>query len=382
MQYHALSFAEQGSSVDLIGLAGTPPIGEILRHPRITVHALSDVDAEALPASRFGVLKRGALRVARQCAQLFLALRSLPNPPEMVLVQTPPALPTLPIAWLAARRAGAKLAIDWHNFGHTILALKLGARHPAVVLLRATERLFGRRGDRHLCVSRAMAAELRANWGIDADVLYDRPGPGFAALSDEARSAALDRLGLPTPRPAVVVTSTSWTPDEDFEPLLGAAQLLDRALPSSHPGVRIIITGKGPLRDRFFARVGALGLRRVSIESVWLSWDDYRQLLGSADLGISFHRSSSGVDLPMKILDMFGSGLPVCAYDYGPCLAELVQPGGNGWLFRDASELADHLTRLLRGFPQEMAELQDARRRVADETSRDWDGNWREVMER
>jgi beta-1,4-mannosyltransferase len=59
-----------------------------------------------------------------------------------------------------------------------------------------------------------------------------------------------------------------------------------------------------------------------------------------ADLGVCLHQSSSGLDLPMKLADLRGAGVPAAAYDYSPVLAEVVGTGREGVTFRDPGDLA------------------------------------------
>ena len=72
-------------------------------------------------------------------------------------------------------------------------------------------------------------------------------------------------------RPAVVVSSTGWTEDEDFSVLLDAlgqyerrAQELNGRNPTRAgaerqlPKVLVIVTGKGPLREKYMTEIGRL----------------------------------------------------------------------------------------------------------------------------
>lgn len=117
-------------------------------------------------------------------------------------------------------------------------------------------------------------------------------------------------LTLCNNRAKIVVSATSWTEDEDFSVLLEALQQLDLILLASSSAenerVLVVVTGKGPLKAAFEACVRDLTarglLQRVAVKTAWLSSEDYSLLLRSADLGICLHTSSSGLDLPMKVV--------------------------------------------------------------------------------
>src|SRR5262249_23921810 len=163
-----------------------PP--EIAGDGRIAVHVLpspAGARRHRLPRPLFVAL--ALWNAIRAAAALRRVLSRTTGPGSLILVQNPPAIPPLRVALLVARARHARLVVDWHNLGWTMLALRLGPRHPAVGLARAVERVLGRRADAHLSVSDALATEL-SRWGVGpATVLHDRPEAGFAPPQPEDR---------------------------------------------------------------------------------------------------------------------------------------------------------------------------------------------------
>lgn len=118
-------------------------------------------------------------------------------------------------------------------------------------------------------------------------------------------------------RPALLVSSTSWTEDEDFSILVAALKQYDsQAALQNLPRVYLVITGKGPLKQKYMQEFRNAALRNVEVRSAWLQAENYPQLLASSVCGISLHTSSSGLDLPMKVIDMFGAGIPALALHF------------------------------------------------------------------
>jgi len=413
MQYHTFSFAKKNVHVDFVGYAGEPARRDVEFHPNITQHRLWQFPWR-LPGPLFVIY--AFLKILILTVQLFWVLLFRIRKPALILVQNPPAIPTLPVAYIVCKLRQAKLVVDWHNFGYSILAINRG--QTLVKLYRWYERFFGSRADAHLCVSDAMRVELERNWGIEPFVLYDRPPEFFKRLSlKEAHEFLVSRplkkafkpcgeklnmritstetlftvkkekgkekLGQPITsakyllredRPALIVSSTSWTPDEDFGILLDAIDEYERIVQAkndqSFPNIIFVITGKGPQKEYYLDLIEQKSWNHTQVITMWLTADDYPKFLGVCDLGISLHTSSSGMDLPMKVVDMFGCGLPVCAYEFA-CIYELVRHKQNGLLFNSNQQLGQQIYKLFRSFPDKS----QLARVTANEPER-WDDTW------
>jgi len=100
-------------------------------------------------------------------------------------------------------------------------------------------------------------------------------------------------------------------------------------------------------------------------------------MLGCADMGVCLHRSSSGIDLPMKISDMFGCGLPVCAVRYN-CLDELVEEGTTGFMFDEPEHLASLFVKLLSGDARSLDKLRQ--QVISKYASKRWDSEWNRIV--
>ncbi|ORX38680.1 putative beta-1,4-mannosyltransferase [Kockovaella imperatae] len=432
MMYHAESLARHDWIVAMIGYDDTPPIPALQESPNVKPHALANPPRVLLKVLPW--ILRAPLRIVYQVwSVLKIALWDIPVRTEFLILQNPPSIPTLALAQFICWTTGAKLVIDWHNTGCSILAMRVGESSPLYKIATAFEAGFGRKAFAHLFVTQALRDHLVKAWklqGITA-ILHDRPPTHFHRSLPLDEHGVLRRLSeslenpLPdgfTPsdfvtgsntskqddpsRPALVVSSTSWTADEDFTPLIQALDDYQSTITSGTklPKLLVVVTGKGALRAQFedivASREGTKWMD-ICVRCAFVSARDYPIILGSADLGLSFHSSSSSLDLPMKVVDMFGCGTPVLAKGY-EAIGELVKDGVNGRIWNTPEDLGMHMKDLLTEFPhsKQLQKLHDHFKKDANDHSTppklrtiladsvdeqewsSWDDNWDRVMHR
>jgi len=392
MQYHSLSLASlPHTHVDVIGYQESTPHPALVANPNITIIPISPFPS--LPRALF--LLYAPCKVILQVIVLFWILICKIARPDYILIQNPPSIPTLFVVRVVGWMRGSKVVVDWHNLGYTLLQLSMHTSdsHPIISFSRWFERFFGGGAYAHFCVTQKMKEMLVKEWQFPADritVLYDRPPSFFKALSPQEKSEFLSYFtaNIKThsgqsisilPGSAIVVSSTSWTQDEDFGVLLDACVAYDEAAKHRNelPPITLIITGKGPQREYYEKKIAQLGMNKVSIYTVWLSATDYPRLLGASDLGVCLHTSSSKLDLPMKVVDMLGTELPVSAISINyPALDELLPNQKFGTHFTDSEQLNQQFQTLLQNYPKS-TKLNKMRENIHQAKREGWDDNWK-----
>lgn len=184
MQYHALSLSKlPNSRVTLAGLCGERCHSTIASQKNIHIYNIAD---EAWSWTNRLMRVHFITYVIFAVVKLFLQFFFLSyhmfriviwERAEYLLVQNPPALPTLTIAWMITRLpfCKCKLVVDWHNYGYTLMTLgndankgklKRVIRWLAQMVYKIVEIGFGRLGDAHLCVSEAFKKDLEKRFNI------------------------------------------------------------------------------------------------------------------------------------------------------------------------------------------------------------------------
>ena len=108
----------------------------------------------------------------------------------------------------------------------------------------------------------------------------DKDFPTKTLITDKPGAKAAPKFS--SGRPALIVSSTSWTEDEDFSILLEAAKLYDSEASGGKklPSLVFVITGHGPMKDYYTEEIRKIAWKRVRIHTAWLEASDYPLLLG------------------------------------------------------------------------------------------------------
>jgi glycosyltransferase-like protein len=194
----------------------------------------------------------------------------------------------------------------------------------------------------HVCVSAAVARELRDGWGIGATVIPNGV--------DAARFAA-----AAGPAPAAVAGRSQWRARLDrfvlavggIEPRKGSLDLLEAyaLLRRSHPGLRLVIAGGEtlfdyrPYRAAWESRVAELGIEPVVLGPV--AHEELPSLVAAAAV-FAFPSTVEGFGL--AAMEALAAGVPLVTRDL-PVLREVF--GGAALFGSDAPAIAAALGEML-----------------------------------
>ncbi|CDK28291.1 unnamed protein product [Kuraishia capsulata CBS 1993] len=379
MLYHVQSFSKLKYNVYLCGYLDSSLPSFIVQDDHVEIKPLRPVkNSHRLPYLAFIGYK-----LLYQLYTLTALLFSTMRQSQYIMIQNPPSIPILFIIVVLQKLFFHKceLIIDWHNLNYTILNMKFkNLNHPLVRFLKFYERKLSRFAYLNLTVTENLRKFLTSEFGVDEKkiiTLYDKAGIHFSPIENESLKEVIIRSHPQVfvdyrENDKILVTSTSFTEDEDFDLFLAALVKYEKLLQKSEQTLHVVVTGKGPLRDQFLSHLESAKLSKISVKSVWLPISEYPEILAVSDLGVSLHVSSSGLDLPMKVVDLFGCGIPVISLGF-ETIGELVQDGKNGAIVSTADEMVKEFEQLL---TESSPKYKTLKKGALKKSTEKWDAEW------
>jgi len=260
------------NEVSLIGFNGGCLRSDISNDNKIKTYYISDtINHIVKKLPRFLFILSALLKIIFQMISLVWILMFKIPRPKFLILQNPPGIPAIYICSIICFMRRTTFIIDWHNYGYTIL--DVNKRNKIIVYIaKLYEKFYGKCSKINFCVSDKMKEHLKDNMGIDAIALPDRAMPNvFKRLNmndshiffnkyfkDEKETVNISNIFTDTNitnnsvtfkknRPILMLSSTSWTPDEDFNLLLEAFIICEKKLTENkiiNQKVVFIITGK------------------------------------------------------------------------------------------------------------------------------------------
>lgn len=201
------------------------------------------------------------------------------------------------------------------------------------------ERFLSYFTDRIICISQAVERFVTVNERIRKEktcLIYNAVAPPDFLLNDDFRNELRRSLGFESE--AIVITVVaSLTANKGHGFLIPSF----RQIFSTHPSVRLLIVGDGPLREQLETATRQLMLDRAVVFTGIRQ--DVFALLQTSDIFVLPSQEREG--LGVALIEAMSVGLPVIGTDLGG-IPEVIEDGENGFLVSPGS--SEQLTEALR----------------------------------
>ncbi|KAI9497281.1 hypothetical protein BDB00DRAFT_868726 [Zychaea mexicana] len=233
-----------------------------------------------------------------------------------MLRKNTPAIPALAIAHVIATLRQARLVIDLHNFG-SAWRIRLCS------LRNVTSSSYGH--------------STFAQLSIGQPIYFTRLSDDRIHETKQTFNAS-DFLGIDAA--ASTSSSSNSNKSEDF-----ISYSFISAVKTRDEDIRLAVSARSWTEDEDFTRAietYEVYAKENTCPTLLFSGSKTANypLLAALTLEYRFNMSTSGMDLPMKVENMFGCGVPVCTAAF-KCLDELVVHGESGLTFSNSVELAE-----------------------------------------